>query len=225
MQTNFFKISKTARYYTLGEANPKTKHIWFVLHGYGQLGRFFIRQFSSLKADDRLIVAPEAPNRFYLSGTDGRVGANWMTKEERLTDIDDYCEYLNSLLDHIQKSVNPNCKVHIFGFSQGVATSLRWVNNFTCSNLVSLHSWGGTFPPDIDYKLNQKKFSQLNLTAHFGDNDKYIPKEKANNLIKQLESQEIVVEKIDYIGEHKIYPELLSELFEKGELRMRNEKG
>jgi len=72
---NFFKIRKTVRYYSLGKAAKNVKHLWFVLHGYGQLGRYFIRHFSSLKAEERLIVAPEAPNRFYLAGTGGRVGA------------------------------------------------------------------------------------------------------------------------------------------------------
>ena len=30
-----------ARYYTQGELTTTTKKIWFVLHGYGQLAKFF----------------------------------------------------------------------------------------------------------------------------------------------------------------------------------------
>ncbi len=217
MKTHYFKIRKTVRYYTLGATDNSVEHLWIVLHGYGQLGKFFLRHFSSLKAEGRLIVAPEAPNRFYLANTDGRVGANWMTKEERLRDIDDYCEYLNNLAAHFQKLVSDNCKVHIFGFSQGVATAVRWVNNFEGDNLISLHGWAGTFPPDIDYNLNREKFNALLLTVNFGDEDEFISPQKANVLIEKLQSQNINVKRIDYKGGHKLMQTGLKDLFEMGE--------
>jgi hypothetical protein len=34
-----------ARYFSSGAVTPTTKHIWFVLHGYGQLAEYFIRKF------------------------------------------------------------------------------------------------------------------------------------------------------------------------------------
>ena len=87
--------AKTFRYFTHGDP-LKANQIVYVLHGYGQLAEFFIRKFQHL-SDDYFIVAPEGMHRFYLSGSSGRVGASWMTKEERETDIQDNLNWLNAL--------------------------------------------------------------------------------------------------------------------------------
>ena len=148
----------------------------------GQLAQYFIRNFQSLESSKRLIIAPEGFHKFYLQGTGGRVGANWMTKEHRLRDIDDYCSYLNQLVEQVAQTMN--AKVHIFGFSQGVATAFRWANTYTLNNLDSLHGWAGTFPPDIDYTLSRQRFNALNLSLHFGDDDEYISLEAARKNVE-----------------------------------------
>lgn len=75
-------------------------------------------------------MAPEALNRFYLEGFAGRVGATWMTKEERLQEIDDYVNYLNQLYKTILANTDTSeITVNILGFSQGVATVCRWIAN------------------------------------------------------------------------------------------------
>ena len=56
-------VPRTARYYTLGEAVTASE-LWLVLHGYGQLARFFLRPFEGMERG-RLIAAPEALSRFY----------------------------------------------------------------------------------------------------------------------------------------------------------------
>ncbi|MBM3915983.1 MAG: hypothetical protein FJ349_00025 [Sphingomonadales bacterium] len=71
-------FEQTRRYYQ-NDLKGKDKII-FALHGYGQLGQFFFRQFNILN-DNWGIVVPEGPHRFYLEGSSGRVGASWMTKE------------------------------------------------------------------------------------------------------------------------------------------------
>jgi hypothetical protein len=77
---------RTYRYAVSG--NPTAKNLLYVLHGYGHLAPYFIRKFNSL--EDSFIVAPEGMYRFYLYGSSGRVGACWMTKEERLDDALDF---------------------------------------------------------------------------------------------------------------------------------------
>ena len=42
---NHIQVTKTARYFTLGELNEKTLEVWFVLHGYAQLASDFIKDF------------------------------------------------------------------------------------------------------------------------------------------------------------------------------------
>lgn len=218
MNEHFFRIEKTARYFTIGEATPSVKHLWFVLHGYGQLAEYFIRNFRGIASQDRLVVAPEGFHKFYLEGTGGRVGANWMTRENRLRDISDYTMYLNQLYQSLRTELSPNVKVHIFGFSQGVATAMRWANVFEGERLTSLHNWAGTFPPDIDYLLNREKFNEVHLTSSFGDEDEYISPEMADQLAEQLTSQDIQVSVQHYRGKHKIYQTPLLELVERAEL-------
>ena len=42
MQKHEIEITKTARYFTLGELNENTKTVWFVLHGYAQTAEDFL---------------------------------------------------------------------------------------------------------------------------------------------------------------------------------------
>src|SRR5690554_4646496 len=126
--SNQLSVSKTARYYTAGTLDKKTKTIWFVCHGYGQLAKYFIQNFKVLDNGENFIVAPEALSRFYLQGFSGRVGATWMTKEDRENDIKDYNAYLSTLYKKVMKDIPlENVKINILGFSQGVSTVCRWV--------------------------------------------------------------------------------------------------
>ncbi|MFT7345493.1 MAG: putative esterase, partial [Lentimonas sp.] len=96
-QKTELKIDKTAKVSVLkNEENPNDQ-LLIVLHGYGQLSQFFIQKFSSLTHQCD-IIAPEGMHRFYLNGSSGRVGASWMTKEERETDIEDNQKYLEEVL-------------------------------------------------------------------------------------------------------------------------------
>ena len=70
MEKHHLKVSRTARYFTLGELNEQTKNVWFVCHGYGQLAEYFIRNFEAINDGENLIVAPEALSRFYRPATD-----------------------------------------------------------------------------------------------------------------------------------------------------------
>ena len=93
-----------ARYYTLGDLRPSTSKIWFVLHGYGQLSKFFISKFKILADTGVHVIAPEGLSKFYLedittraNSGNNRVGATWMTRENRLTDIENYLTYLSNV--------------------------------------------------------------------------------------------------------------------------------
>ena len=100
MQEHHLEVKRTARYFTLGTLDENTEQIWFVLHGYGQLAQFFIKKFSVLDDGKTFLVAPEALSRFYLEGVTGRVGATWMTREERSNEVADYVFYLNQLVPY-----------------------------------------------------------------------------------------------------------------------------
>ena len=217
MKEHSFSSIKTNRYYVLGTPSAKVKHIWYVIHGYGHLAKFFIRHFRGMDSPERMIIAPEGSHHFYLSRTSGRVGASWMTKENRLADIEDYCNYLNQLHQKILQSFSHPVKVHILGFSQGVATAFRWTDTYLSDDLFSLHCWAGTLPPDVDYGFNHDKFKALRITASFGSSDEYISPDKANELEQLWKDQNLVVHRMDYEGGHSFNPQKLKEVFGVGE--------
>src|ERR1051325_8249497 len=115
------RIEKTARYFILGDAGASS--VWCVCHGYAQLASYFIKNFEPLNNGDNMIVAPEGLHRFYWQGYSGRVVASWMTKEDRLDDINDYVNFLDEVHNDVMKEFKgKKVKVNVLGFSQGVAT-------------------------------------------------------------------------------------------------------
>ena len=212
MEQEHFTINKRVRVVNIASPKPnRVQHVWLCLHGYGQLAVWFARNFAHLKDDQRMIIIPEGPHRFYLQGTEGRVGASWMTKEDRLADIEDQYDYLEELLESHLKNFNKGVRIHVFGFSQGVATAMRWLER-TNHNIASLVCWAGSFPPDIDYLQNSAPFSTLNFHACFGDSDPYIPLDKAHSMVNQVADGGIHIDTHLYEGEHKIYRDLLNEV-------------
>ena len=116
-----------ARYYKLGKLDSNTQEVWWVFHGYGQLAQFFIEKFKSLQDAGVCVIAPEGLSKFYLAGNSGRIGATWMTRENRLTEIENYSAYLNSILE--MEKPPQKVRTTIVGFSQGAATAVRWIMN------------------------------------------------------------------------------------------------
>ena len=180
---------RRARYTVLGTPNSETKHLWFVLHGYGQLSRYFIRNFKTVAAqEDTVVVAPEALSRFYLGEEKWkRVGASWMTKEDRLNEIDDQVEYLDRLLEHFQNSVDTSkVKITLLGFSQGTSTAWRWMakGKIRPDNFII---WAGTIPQEEIKKMSSLlREAQLFITV--GTQDKYISPEMAKEKLEEAKS-------------------------------------
>jgi len=215
------RVQRTARFYTLGGGTGAPRTIWFVLHGYGQLASDFIRYFGDLASDDTLIVAPEAMNRFYLSTTekvpvrDRPVGATWMTREDRESEIADYVEYLDGLFDEVAaQAVQFGARVYALGFSQGAATASRWVTHGR-AHLDGLIIWGGQIPPDSDLSKGPASLRHVALTFVVGSRDQYIDANTVSTEQARLDAAGIPYRLILYEGGHAIsrtvFPRLLAE--------------
>lgn len=141
-------VPRTARWCMLEPAGD-ARGTLFALHGYGQLAGWFIRKFQGAADAGWRVVAPEGGHRFYLKGTAGRVGASWMTKEDRLTDIEDYLLFLDTLR-HVPGACSGGPQV-LLGFSQGVATALRWaaLGAGGASSWDAIIAHSGVIPPDL----------------------------------------------------------------------------
>src|SRR5881409_4124826 len=103
MHEHHLSVSRTARYFTLGESSRAVGEVWFACHGYGQLAARFLEKLRVLDDGTRYLVAPEGLSRFYLTErtTERRVGASWMTREDRLAEIADYVRYLDAVYDDV----------------------------------------------------------------------------------------------------------------------------
>ena len=89
-EAHHIPVTRTARYYTLGELNQNTKDVWIFIHGHRDLAGKFIMKFAELAEQGSFLIAPEGLMRLYIKGDFGDVGASWMTKEDRDADIKDY---------------------------------------------------------------------------------------------------------------------------------------
>lgn len=202
-----FKYPKTYRIEVLDGNN---QHLLYVLHGYGQLSKFFIRKFDHF-VDDFTVIAPEGMHRFYRNGTNGRVGASWMTKEMRETDIADNINWLTALDSSLEEKYN-GAKKTILGFSQGGATAIRWAK-YGGIEIDRLIIWGTDFPPE---EIGNGEISVKNKVFVIGENDPYFPEERRNKLsdIYANEGFRIITYKGDHDIDQTILNELLSQNFE-----------
>lgn len=153
MQEHRISVARTARYFTLGTPGARLREVWLVCHGYGQLASRFLKPFAAIDDGARLIVAPEGLSRFYVdSGRHERVGATWMTREDRLAEIDDYLRYLDAVFTEVSRGLEASAiRVMVLGFSQGVATAARWVARGSAP-VERLIAWAGELPPELDLK-------------------------------------------------------------------------
>lgn len=204
MDLHHFSIQKTARYATYGTWTKDTQSIWFVCHGYGQLAEYFIKKFDILDSKKHFVVAPEALSKFYLERFTGRVGATWMTKEDRVNEIKDYLNYLNELYSHITKGKDINkVKVNLLGFSQGTATIARWLfdEKVKCDRLIL---WAGNLAHDLDFSKSEHIFQNAEVLFVYGTKDELIKQEYFEEQKKIIRDKGIQAKFITFDGKHEI---------------------
>jgi predicted esterase len=175
-------FSFQGRYFKLGEISAQTTHLWFVLHGYGQLAQYFIRKFNALtEGTNHCIIAPEGLSHFYLDELQNtgrksnRVGASWMTRENRLTDISNYLRYLDAI--YANEVAGRSVPVTVLGFSQGAATATRWAlhGNIQFSRLIL---WAGMLPPDMDIEKGSTVLREKDVHLVYGTRDTFLTDER-----------------------------------------------
>ena len=204
--SHHLEVKRTARYCLLGSPRA-ARELWFVLHGYGQLAPYFIRPFEVLNGGSRLIAAPEALSRFYLRGHDGRVGATWMTREERRHEIDDYLQYLDALYAHLHADTTYPDGTCLLGFSQGAATACRWAAAHP-ARFDRLVLWAGGVPPDVE----PAAFQKMSLSIVVGTDDAYVSEERLDQERRRLDEAGLSYALIRYEGTHRIDRDVLQKV-------------
>lgn len=224
------EVRRTARFFTLGpwpgeeEAAPgDLREVWYVLHGYGQLARRFLRRFTGLDDGTRLIVAPEGLSRFYVEPTRGRhgpgslVGATWMTREDREREIGDYLSYLDGLARRVEGRLGgQRFPVTVLGFSQGVHTAARWAVLGESRVPDRLILWGAYLPPDLDMERAAARLRSVETTLVRGREDGSLEPELAEAETARLDEGGLRPVLRRYPGGHDIDRGLLEELAREG---------
>lgn len=203
------EVKRTARYFTLGTLNPATKRVWLVLHGFGQMGESFIQHFSTLADTENYFVAPEALNRYYLKSSSGTVGATWMTKEDRLNEIKDYCAYLDQLYINLNLQ-HFTGEIIALGFSQGASTVTRWVHQ-SSHRFSKLVVYAGEVGAEVFPLLETSGLRKTKNYFVYGTQDEFFSTETFNLMIEKYAS--LKAEIVSFEGGHIIKPLLLAQLF------------
>ncbi len=174
-ETRHIAIERHARYSVLTGDAGKVREVWYALHGYNQLAPRFIERFRPIADDTRHIVAPEGLHRQYVDHAARKVGASWMTSEDRLTDIADYVAYLDRLHDATLAELGADpasVRTVGLGFSQGVHTLCRWVA-LGATRIDRAIMWGGTTPPDLDLSQHGDRLAESDIHLVMGDADEF----------------------------------------------------
>jgi predicted esterase len=212
MQTRGIKVPKSARYVTLGQPTTALKQIWYVFHGYGQLATDFIQEFAYIADGSRYFIAPEGLSRFYCSGSSGRVGASWMTREDRLDEISDYLTYTNAVYEKVTREIpHESVKNVLLGFSQGVSTVCRWLEQVSV-RVDRLILWAGTIPPELDLWKIRAHYPKLEVFMVVGTQDPFAKPGTIKEEEERLEKFELNYQKIRFEGKHELHPPTLRKL-------------
>jgi predicted esterase len=200
MNEHHLLTPRSARYFTFGPPAARASEIWFALHGYGQLAPRFASRLRPLDDGRRLVVVPEGLSRFYVD--EPLVGASWMTREDRLREIDDYVRYLDLVAGAVLPA-GPTPPIKLLGFSQGSATACRWIErgNVRPAGVVI---WGGEIPPDINWETAAPRFQPVKFLLVAGDRDGFATEKAYARYGEALEQHGVSFHTHRYPGDHAV---------------------
>ena len=204
-------VERTASFCIVLPEN-KIKRVVFVIHGYAQLAKHFIKDFDFLNDDETLIVAPEGLSRFYSRD---KIGASWMTKVNRDDEIGDYIKYLDKLESSLTElyDISSADKI-ILGFSQGVHTAARWFTE-SLHDHSQLILCSSDFAADVDFIKLKKRLNGNELIYIQGKEDAIVGIDTFRKSSSLLASNDITHKEILFEGKHVISKEAVSAAMKK----------
>jgi predicted esterase len=207
-------VTRTARVASLGAPPAAARELWYVLHGYAMLAPDFVDSLRALDDGTRLLVAPEALSRFYDGGPEDRiqhkniaVGASWMTREARESEIADGNRYLDAvhamIAAEFAEAGVPVPRVTLLGFSQGGATAARWIASGR-SPVSRFVLWGAGMAHDVDISAPEAPLRAVETIVVAGTRDifatpKAVAQEKA-----RLDTAGVSYSHLSFDGGHRL---------------------
>ena len=209
-------FSYSAPYYTLNEWTDETTHLWIVCPGYGQLAKHFIRRFDVFEST-HFVIALQGLSKFYLPGH-AKVGASWMTKEDRETEMDNQKKYFDAVMVQAGNGRSLNdVKVHLLGFSQGVSMISRMAA-YAKIDFGQLILWAGGFPPELSAEDFGFLVEGARLSIVLGNEDEFYKLDKnfQPEIDKAEKSLNRKAELVVFEGKHEVKREVLIRVFNGG---------
>lgn len=174
---------------------------WLILHGYGMLAQGILHWFRHAERPGRVLVAPEGLSRFYQEHKGLRtVGASWMTREDRIHELEDQQGYLDLVAAELLGAI-PRVEVH--GFSQGVAAAARWTQRRT-RPVARLVCWGGTLPPEMDLAALGAAVAPEPIHFAVGERDAWVAPRLVEADVERLRLAGVPVVLHRFDGGHRI---------------------
>lgn len=215
-------VRRTARYYQIGEPNPMVRDVWVACHGFGQLAADFAAVFEVLRDDTRLILVPEALSRFYLDTRPGhsaasKVGAIWLTREDRDAEIGDIVNYLDALYEKTVQDLashgvdRDQMRLHALGFSQGGPAVSRWAA-FGSAVVDRLVPWAHAIPQDVNLRALGERRPGLAIDIVYGTRDRFIGEDAIEEQRAVLEASGVPFRMHAFKGGHAMNIQMLREL-------------
>lgn len=195
-------------YSTLNQLTSNTRYIWFVCHGMGYLSRFFLKYFEGLNTEEHYIIAPQAPNKYYLGSQFKHVGASWLTRENTIRETENIINYFDAIFK--AEGITEKHKLVVMGYSQGVSVAMRYMAKRQLqAEILIIHSGG------IPKELTKSDFDyfQGKVKLIYGTNDEYL-----NETRIQTEQQIALslfgshLEIISFKGKHEVNVKILNQL-------------
>lgn len=205
------EIKRTAHIAEIGNDISKSKEIWMIMHGYGQLANRIVRKFDKFDMDDVHAIAPEGLNKFYWHDGAREPVSTWMTSHERLDEIADYLAYLDQVYEQMILPHLDDANFNILGFSQGSATMWRWVMHRK-PQLSKLVQWAGEFPPEPDYKNQLSYLNNIDMRMVYGDKDSFIKGKHKDKVLAHIATEGLDMKIQEYEGLHRIDRKVLGDI-------------
>ena len=215
-------VPRTARYYQIGTPNSLVRNVWIVCHGFSQLAADFAVPFQSLADDSRLIVVPEGLSRFYLDTRPGhsagsKVGALWLTREDREAEIGDIVTYLDALYERVLQELashgvrRDQIRVHALGFSQGGPAVARWAARGSAV-VDRLVPWAHAIPQDVNLTALGERRPGLSIEVVYGTRDRFIGEDAIDDERAVLEESGVPFRMRSFNGGHTLNLVMLRQL-------------
>ena len=133
-----------------------------------------------------------------------RVGATWMTREDRGAEIADQVAYLDALCEQLRPAgAASHVRLRVVGFSQGVATVGRWLA-YGRVRADELILWAGAFPPDVDLTSLADRLAHTRVVLVVGSRDELASWAGADAQLQRFAAAGIDARLVSFQGGHRL---------------------